>query len=100
MATEPFWQGMSAQIRFLCSPAPLSYCLSIRRTSYTMPHHPFLHNYSAGAESTAVHSNGSADPLIEWWAGLSQKFLSAKCARLLVLAGQERLDRDLMVGQM
>lgn len=36
----------------------------------------------------------------EWWSGLSQKFLQAKCARLLVLAGQERLDKDLMVGQM
>jgi hypothetical protein len=31
---------------------------------------------------------------------LSQRFLSAKCARMLVLAGQERLDKDLMVGQM
>lgn len=40
------------------------------------------------------------DAEIEWWSGLSQKFLSAKCARMLVLAGQERLDRDLMVGQM
>ncbi|GFZ48458.1 Protein phosphatase methylesterase 1 [Saitozyma sp. JCM 24511] len=36
----------------------------------------------------------------EWWGGLSQKFLTAKCARMLVLAGQERLDKDLMVGQM
>ncbi|KAK1922072.1 putative structural constituent of ribosome [Papiliotrema laurentii] len=36
----------------------------------------------------------------EWYAGLSSRFLSAKCARLLVLAGQERLDKELMVGQM
>ncbi|OWT37308.1 protein phosphatase methylesterase 1 [Cryptococcus neoformans] len=35
-----------------------------------------------------------------WYKGLSQRFLSTKCARLLVLAGQERLDRELMVGQM
>ncbi|WVW86010.1 hypothetical protein I302_108048 [Kwoniella bestiolae CBS 10118] len=36
----------------------------------------------------------------EWYRGLSQRFLQAKCARLLVLAGQERLDKELMVGQM
>ncbi|WVR00357.1 hypothetical protein IAU59_007500 [Kwoniella sp. CBS 9459] len=36
----------------------------------------------------------------EWYRGLSSRFLAAKCARLLVLAGQERLDKDLMVGQM
>ncbi|KAK8853103.1 hypothetical protein IAR55_003804 [Kwoniella newhampshirensis] len=37
---------------------------------------------------------------LEWYEGLSSRFLTAKCARLLVLAGQERLDRELMVGQM
>lgn len=37
---------------------------------------------------------------LEWYDGLSKKFLSVRCARILVLAGQERLDRDLMVGQM
>jgi protein phosphatase methylesterase 1 len=36
----------------------------------------------------------------EWYAGLSSRFLAAKCARMLVLAGQERLDKKLMVGQM
>ncbi|WVQ67143.1 uncharacterized protein L199_005338 [Kwoniella botswanensis] len=36
----------------------------------------------------------------EWYIGLSKRFLEAKCARLLVLAGQERLDKELMVGQM
>lgn len=35
-----------------------------------------------------------------WYKGLSERFLRAKCARLLVLAGEERLDRELMVGQM
>ncbi|WWC64436.1 uncharacterized protein I303_107046 [Kwoniella dejecticola CBS 10117] len=36
----------------------------------------------------------------EWYKGLSRRFLEAKCARMLVLAGQERLDKELMVGQM
>ncbi|RXK39440.1 hypothetical protein M231_03273 [Tremella mesenterica] len=35
-----------------------------------------------------------------WYENLSSKFLTSKCARLLVLAGQERLDKQLMVGQM
>ncbi|CAK9784011.1 hypothetical protein CC85DRAFT_268296 [Cutaneotrichosporon oleaginosum] len=36
----------------------------------------------------------------QWYTGLSQKFLAVRCARFLCLAGQDRLDRDLMVGQM
>ncbi|TCD61169.1 Protein with carboxyl methyl esterase activity [Steccherinum ochraceum] len=35
-----------------------------------------------------------------WFTGLSSKFLSARTARLLVLAGTERLDKELMIGQM
>ncbi|KAL6307473.1 protein phosphatase methylesterase [Sparassis latifolia] len=35
-----------------------------------------------------------------WFTGLSRKFLAARAARLLVLAGTERLDRELMIGQM
>lgn len=35
-----------------------------------------------------------------WFTGLSNKFLAVRAARLLVLAGAERLDRELMIGQM
>jgi len=35
-----------------------------------------------------------------WFTSLSSSFLSCKTARLLVLAGTERLDRELMIGQM
>lgn len=35
-----------------------------------------------------------------WFKGLSSRFLSAKTARLLLLAGTDRLDRELMIGQM
>ncbi|KAH9847834.1 protein phosphatase methylesterase [Lenzites betulinus] len=35
-----------------------------------------------------------------WFTGLSSKFLAARTARLLVLAGTERLDKELMIGQM
>ncbi|KAF8621972.1 hypothetical protein AX15_007339 [Amanita polypyramis BW_CC] len=35
-----------------------------------------------------------------WFTGLSKTFLAARTARLLVLAGTDRLDRELMIGQM
>ena len=35
-----------------------------------------------------------------WFEGLSSRFLTVKTARLLLLAGTDRLDRELMIGQM
>jgi protein phosphatase methylesterase 1 len=35
-----------------------------------------------------------------WFTGLSSRFLSVRAARLLVLAGTDRLDKELMIGQM
>ncbi|KAG8743786.1 Protein with carboxyl methyl esterase activity [Ceratobasidium sp. 414] len=35
-----------------------------------------------------------------WFTGLSESFLAARAARLLVLAGTDRLDKTLMIGQM
>lgn len=35
-----------------------------------------------------------------WFNGLSSKFLSAKGGKLLILAGTDRLDKELMIGQM
>ena len=35
-----------------------------------------------------------------WFKGLSGTFLAARTARILVLAGTERLDKELMIGQM
>uniref|UniRef100_A0A1B6LZA5 Protein phosphatase methylesterase 1 n=1 Tax=Graphocephala atropunctata TaxID=36148 RepID=A0A1B6LZA5_9HEMI len=35
-----------------------------------------------------------------WFQGLSQKFLTARAARLLLLASLDRLDTDLTIGQM
>jgi len=38
--------------------------------------------------------------LIGWFQGLSKSFLAARTARLLILAGTDRLDKELMIGQM
>ena len=35
-----------------------------------------------------------------WFTGLSGKFLAAKGGKLLILAGTDRLDKELMIGQM
>ncbi|OXA44109.1 protein phosphatase methylesterase 1 [Folsomia candida] len=35
-----------------------------------------------------------------WYQGLSKKFLSVRCPKLLMLAGLDRLDKELTVGQM
>lgn len=35
-----------------------------------------------------------------WFKGLSARFLAVRAARLLILAGTDRLDKDLMIGQM
>lgn len=36
----------------------------------------------------------------EWFTGMSRKFLTGRGAKLLILAGTDRLDRELMIGQM
>ncbi|XP_059147253.1 protein phosphatase methylesterase 1-like isoform X2 [Physella acuta] len=35
-----------------------------------------------------------------WFEGLSQKFLSCEAPKILILAGPDRLDKDLTIGQM
>lgn len=35
-----------------------------------------------------------------WFVGLSQKFLTSRGGKLLLLAGTDRLDKELMIGQM
>lgn len=36
----------------------------------------------------------------DWFVGLSKKFLEAKGGKMLILAGTDRLDRELTIGQM
>ncbi|KAK4499422.1 hypothetical protein PRZ48_009936 [Zasmidium cellare] len=36
----------------------------------------------------------------QWFQGMSQKFLTGRGAKLLILAGTDRLDKELMIGQM
>jgi protein phosphatase methylesterase 1 len=44
---------------------------------------------------------GSTQPFWEgWFIGLSKKFLEARGGKLLLLAGTDRLDKELTIGQM
>lgn len=36
----------------------------------------------------------------EWFTGLSERFLNSGTAKLLILAGTDRLDKPLIIGQM
>ncbi|KAI0064955.1 protein phosphatase methylesterase [Artomyces pyxidatus] len=57
----------------------------------TLRLHPFV--WRTPLRSTASYWES-------WFKGLSSSFLSARSARLLVLAGTDRLDKELMIGQM
>ena len=46
------------------------------------------------------HRSNSTDFEAGWYENLSKKFLSARTAKLLVLAGTDRLDTELTIGQM
>ena len=35
-----------------------------------------------------------------WFQGLSEKFLACECPKMLLLAGVDRLDKELTIGQM
>ena len=51
------------------------------------------YTWTTDLASTSPYWNG-------WFEGLSSKFLSARGGKLLILAGTDRLDKELMVGQM
>ncbi|PFH51090.1 hypothetical protein AMATHDRAFT_59791 [Amanita thiersii Skay4041] len=52
-----------------------------------------VYQWRTPLRSTAPYWSG-------WFTGLSSAFLSARTARLLILAGADRLDKELMIGQM
>ncbi|KAF7375637.1 Protein phosphatase methylesterase 1 [Mycena sanguinolenta] len=54
---------------------------------------PHAYVWRTPLRSTAAYWPG-------WFTGLSAAFLQARTARLLLLAGTDRLDRELMIGQM
>ncbi len=54
---------------------------------------PYEYIWRTPLRSTAEYWEG-------WFKGLSSQFLTARAARLLVLAGTDRLDKELMIGQM
>ena len=48
----------------------------------------------------SIYTGNTLTNSVGWFKGLSGAFLSARTARLLVLAGTDRLDKELIIGQM
>ncbi|KAL1758568.1 Alpha/Beta hydrolase protein [Schizophyllum commune] len=74
----------------------LTYWISTLLTYWITPDGtppPYKYVWRTPLRTTAAYWRG-------WFEGLSQAFLDAKTARLLVLAGTDRLDKPLMIGQM
>jgi hypothetical protein len=61
-----------------------------KSASLTAPHE---YTWRTPLRTTAPYWEG-------WFKGLSSQFLTVRAARLLVLAGTDRLDKELMIGQM
>ncbi|KAM3086719.1 Protein phosphatase methylesterase 1 [Clarireedia jacksonii] len=62
-----------------------------------------IHNEETGGSRpwTWRTNLGATQPFWEgWFVGLSKKFLEAKGGKLLLLAGTDRLDKELTIGQM
>ncbi|KAF8177078.1 Alpha/Beta hydrolase protein [Mycena galopus ATCC 62051] len=73
--------------------APAPTAPTARTVPSTSTGGPHAYVWRTPLRSTAAYWPG-------WFAGLSAAFLQARTARLLLLAGTDRLDRELMIGQM
>jgi protein phosphatase methylesterase 1 len=71
------------------------------------------HSAEVSVPGLLIPQPGSSDRLVwrtdlaamspfwpDWFTGMSAKFLTGRGAKLLILAGTDRLDRELMIGQM
>jgi protein phosphatase methylesterase 1 len=59
-----------------------------------------LTQVSSGKYTWRTHLSATSPWWEGWFKGMSAKFLSGKGAKMLVLAGTDRLDKELMIGQM
>ena len=78
---------------------------TLRNTTSARVSVPSLLQKTIDAEGTAIYGwitdLAATKPYWEnWFTSLSSKFLDAKGAKLLILAGTDRLDKELMIGQM
>jgi protein phosphatase methylesterase 1 len=78
---------------------------TIRNTTSARISVPALLSYDEGAQKARPWiwrtDLAATQPFWEgWFVGLSKKFLEAKGGKLLLLAGTDRLDKELIIGQM
>lgn len=61
---------------------------------------PFWEGTLPDPSAYSVRAQLTTSQRLGWFTGLSAKFLACRTAKLLLLAGADRLDTALMVGQM
>lgn len=61
---------------------------------------PLLVQQESGAWTWRTDLSSTSAYWEDWFTGMSSAFLAGKGAKLLILAGTDRLDKELMIGQM
>lgn len=61
---------------------------------------PLLRETSSGKWTWSTDLISTQKYWEDWFAGMSANFLGGRAAKILLLAGTDRLDRELMIGQM
>lgn len=75
---------------------------TVHPSSLAFPADPPPPVFAPGTAYTTWRTDlGRTEPFWEgWYTGLSRAFLALGVPRMLVLAGQDRMDKELMIGQM
>ncbi|KAI9680007.1 MAG: Protein phosphatase methylesterase 1 [Caeruleum heppii] len=87
------WHIRSRTIRNLTSARTSVPALLTRLSPSSSTDPSAIYSWRTDLSSTQFYWDG-------WFGGLSSKFLSAPGGKLLLLAGTDRLDKELMIGQM
>lgn len=61
---------------------------------------PLLVHQDTGRWTWRTDLSSTSSYWEDWFSGMSSAFLQGKAAKLLILAGTDRLDKELMIGQM
>ena len=69
-------------------------------TSAAVSTPPLLRQVQSGRWAWRTDLSATKPYWEDWYTGMSRSFLAGKTAKLLLLAGTDRLDKELMIGQM
>lgn len=90
--------GRSESSANINSPSLVSSALSV--ASQESSKSPSISSHQGGKYTWRIDLSRTEKFWTGWFEGLSQKFLSCPAPKMLILAGPDRLDKDLTIGQM